>query len=352
MIELDGSFGEGVGAILRQALALSVLTGKPFTIDKIRSNRSTPGLKNQHLYCVKALQELCDAHVEGAEIGSTKISFAPREIKTKNLKVDIGTAGSITLLMQSLLIPCIFSKKTITIEITGGTDVAWSPPIDYFTNILLIQLKKYADITCEVKSRGYYPKGGGKVVVKIKGKYAFGDELPKIELIERQDLLAIRGISHASKELENARVAERQADTAVQHLKKLDIPISIRREYCNTLNAGSGICLWAVFGGEQVDANNPVILGGDCLGERGKKSEKVGEEAVVALLKEISAEACADHYLADQLIPFLGLAGGRLKTSRVSDHVKSNIYVAEKFLNCEFKVAGNVIEQNSIAGGQ
>ncbi|MFH1506181.1 MAG: RNA 3'-terminal phosphate cyclase [archaeon] len=344
MIKLDGSFGEGGGAIVRQALALSTLTGLPFTVDKIRAGRPKPGLKPQHLFGIKALQDLCNAHVEGAEIGSTRITYAPREIKAKNLKVDIGTAGSITLLMQSLLIPCIFAKKSITIELTGGTDVAWSQPIDYFRNILIPQLKKYADITCETKRRGYYPKGGGQVTIRIKGKYKFGDELPKIELFERDDLLAIKGVSHASRELEKANVAARQMETAHNHLKKLDVPIDIRTEYCSTLNPGSGICLWAIFGGEQIDLNNPVILGGDSLGERGKKSEKVGEEAVVALLREISSEACADHYLADQLIPFLALARGKIKTSKVSDHVKSNIYVTEKFLKSKFRIENDIIE--------
>ena len=345
MIELDGSFEEGGGAIVRQALALSTITGLPFTVDNIRSGRPTPGLKTQHLFCVKALQDLCNAHVEGAELGSTKLMFAPREIKAKNLRVEIGTAGSITLLMQSLLIPCIFAKKPITIEIFGGTDVAWSQPIDYFKNILLPQLKKYADISCETKRRGYYPKGGGEVRIRIKGKFVFGDELPSIELVDRKELLVIKGVSHASKELEKARVAQRQAETAKSLLKKLGVPTDMRVEYCDTLSMGSGICLWAVFGGESINFDNPVVLGGDGLGKLGKKAEVVGEDAVVSLLKEIDSDACADHYLADQLIPFLGLVGGKLKTSKISGHVKSNIYVVEKFLGCKFKVENNFIER-------
>ena len=136
MIELDGSSGEGGGQIIRTALAMSAITGKAFRIINIRKNRDNPGLANQHLYCVKAVKELCDAQVEGAELGSEKLEFYPRKIKPQTLSIDIGTAGSVTLLMQSLLPICIMSDGKFRIRAKGGTDVRWSMPYDYMANVL------------------------------------------------------------------------------------------------------------------------------------------------------------------------------------------------------------------------
>src|SRR3990172_7190118 len=137
MIVLDGSMGEAGGQIARTALALSSLTGQAFKITRIREARKDPGLKAQHVHCVKALQQLCSAKSEGAEIGSRELLYIPGKISAKNLTVDIGTAGSITLLLQAVLLPCMFAQKTHTLELIGGTDTAWSMPLDYFSPVLL-----------------------------------------------------------------------------------------------------------------------------------------------------------------------------------------------------------------------
>src|SRR3989338_5676512 len=170
MITLDGSYGEAGGQILRTALALSVITQKPFTISNIRSKRPQPGLKAQHLEGVRALQELCDAEVTGAELGSTALTFQPHEIKKKQLLIDVKTAGSITLILQALLLPCVFAKKQITLTIKGGTDVSWSPQFDYWKEVIVPYYRNYAEIIPRLQKRGYYPKGGGEAEVKIKPK--------------------------------------------------------------------------------------------------------------------------------------------------------------------------------------
>lgn len=343
MIELDGSFGEGGGAILRQALALSMLSGKAFKITNIRMNRPNPGLAPQHVACVDAAMALCNAEVVGRYAGSTELIFSPRDFKAGHHRINIGTAGSITLLLQSLLLPSLFCGKRVSFNISGGTDVKWSQPFDYFKQVFLPQTNRYGSVEANLFKRGYYPKGGGEVRVVVNGKFSVGDELPRIVMENCGRLLLIRGVSHASLDLESAKVAERQGESARLCLEKLGAPFRVEHQYSDSLSTGSGITLWAVFGEDEVDWNNPVILGSDSLGEPGKKAEVVGREAAETIYQLISAGAPVDPFLADQLIPFLAVAGGRIRTSRISEHVKSNIYVAEKFLGTGFMISGGVI---------
>jgi len=341
MIVLDGSYKEGGGQIVRTALALSTILQKPFEITNIRKGRTKPGLKNQHLSCIKALEQLCNAKTKGAELGSTYLKYEPGEVKPKTLSIDIGTAGSITLLLQSLLIPSILASSKIRLKITGGTDTLWSPQFDYLTQVILPQLKKYAEIESSLIKRGYYPKGNGKVDIKIKPKFSLENlQAPKINLTEQHNIIQIKGISHASIDLQKANVAERQAKAAKLALNSLNCPINIRAEYCETLSTGSGITLWAIFSKnpEEIDFDNPIIIGADSLGERGKRSEQVGKEAADTLLNQINSKAPVDSHLADNLIPFLALTGGKIKTSEITSHSYSNIYVCEKFLDIKFKI--------------
>jgi len=343
MIELDGSFGEGGGAILRQALAFSMLTGKPFKIINIRMGRPNPGLAAQHVACVDAAMKLCNAEVVGRYTGSTEIEFKPGEFKGGHHDIGIGTAGSITLLLQSLLLPSIFCGKKVSFHIIGGTDVKWSQPFDYFNSVFLAQMRRYADIEANLFKRGYYPKGGGEVRIVINGKFDSISQAPAILLLEQKKLLQIRGLSHASADLEGAGVAERQSESAKLYLGKLNAPFSFTHHYYNSLSTGSGITLWAVFGEDEIDLKNPVVLGADSLGERNKRAEDVGKEAADNLLAEISSGAAVDKHLADQLIPFMALSGGIIRASEITNHVKSNIYVAEKFMSVKFGINQDII---------
>ena len=219
MININGNYLEGGGQIVRTALALSTLTGKPIKINNVRKGRSKPGLKPQHLTAVKTLQELCNATVKGDSLGSEYLEFTPGKLKFHNLNIDIGTAGSITLLLQALLPVVIFADKKMTVKITGGTDTKFSQPIDYFTNVFLPHLNKYADFETSLEKRGYYPKGNGKFVIKIKPKHSINsykdfnsflkevkEETDSINLLEQGNLLVIKGVSHASKDLMKARI--------------------------------------------------------------------------------------------------------------------------------------------------
>jgi len=354
MIQLDGSYLEGGGSIARVALALSTLTQKPFEIMDIRKNRPQPGLKHQHLFCIKALEKLCNAKSEGASLGSTYLKYCPGKIAGKTIDIDIQTAGSISLFLQSIIIPSMFADKNVRLKLIGGTDVKWAAPIDYFGEVFLPQISKYADIELKLINRGYYPKGNGKLQIKIIPKYnlsGFGnfDEFhsyfkqsaPKISLTEQGILIQIKGISHASLDLESANVAERQAKSAELALRSLNCPINIKIEYNKTLSTGSGITLWAIFSKnkDEIDSINPIRLGADSLGEKGKKAEQVGSEAANCLIDQINSKAAVDCHLTDQILSFMALSRNcRIKTSEITDHARTNIYVIEKFLDAKFEI--------------
>ncbi len=351
MIKTDGSFLEGGGQIIRTSLALSALTGKAFTISGIRKGRSKPGLRPQHLNAVKAVQQLCNAEVSGDAPDSQELVFIPKKTEPGNLSVDIGTAGSVTLLMQSLLIPALFGGKNIVITLRGGTDVRWSQPYDHFRNIFLRYIEPFAGVESEIIRRGYYPKGGGEVKVTLKPKFRFTGyenfseclnevkrQLPEMNLCRQGDLKGIEGVSHASAKLKGVRKDRPCRPRKV--LEKLQCPVSIKTEYSQSRCPGSGITLWTVFS----EASWPVLLGGDSLGERGKRAEKVGEEAAVRLMKEIESGAAVDKYLADQLLPLaVFLPSARYKATEITPHCQTNIYVIEKFLQVKFSADDNIV---------
>lgn len=345
MIKLDGSYLEGGGQIVRTALAFSTLTGIPFEVDNIRKGRKNPGLKNQHLYCIRALEQLCDARTQGAELGSEYLKYEPGKIRPKTLNIDIGTAGSITLMMQTVLLPSIFAGK-MRITVKGGTDVSWSMPFDFFRQLLIPYLTDFADIDVELIRRGYYPKGGGKVDIKIRPRFqldssfkdmllAIRKDVPPLDIARQGNLERISGLSHTSLLLEKAKVAERQAKEARKRLAHLDVPIDIKSEYYDTYSPGSGITLFAECA--------HTTLGADALGERGKPSERVAQDAAAKLIRELDSGAPVDSHMADNLIPILAIIGGAIKVSKVTSHTLTNIYTVENFLGKIFTVDKNTI---------
>lgn len=359
MIQLDGSYLEGGGSLVRVALSLSTLTGKEFKVTNIRSGRKQPGLKAQHLNAIKALKQICNAETNEIEISSTELIFKPGKVKRGIYEIDIGTAGSITLLLQAIILPCLFAPGKVTLKVKGGTCGEWQAPVDYLQDVLLPQLQRFVEkIKLKILKRGYYPKGGGEVSLEISPKFKlnnyenfaqFNEDLnfrtAKINLVEQGKLEQIKGVVNVSAELQEKDVGERIKTAAESVLRKYSLPIDIRVEYTNTLSTGGAIVLWAIFGQDgKVDFDNPVILGADALVERGKSSEQVGKEAAEKLIVEIDSGAAVDRYLADQLISFMALLpGSEIKPREVSKHAQTNIYVAEKFLDAGFKVERNKI---------
>ncbi len=333
MIEIDGSLGEGGGQILRTSVAFSAVMQEPVRIKNIRAKRDNPGLRAQHMNAINAVAELCNAATKGIEIGSREIEFVPSEIKTKKLNIDIGTAGSITLVLQALMIPAIYTKEILEIKIHGGTDVRLSPSIDYMRFVTLRILKKFGyNSEIDLVRRGYYPAGNGLVIARIHPV----EKLKNVNLMEEGKILSINGISHAHKDLWKSDVAERQAGSArLGIFNKLQTDSKIQKEYADALSYGSGITLWA-------DTENSVI-GSDSLGERGKRAEIVGNEAAEKLIKEIQSNAPLDKHMGDQIIPYLALAGGSVMVSRITEHARTNVEIVRKF-GFKLEIEGNVIK--------
>ena len=344
MIHIDGSYMEGGGQILRTALALSALTRKPFVAEKIRHNRPRPGLKAQHICCIDALKQLTSAEVDGAQLGAAKIRFNPQPVAPGKLVLDIGTAGSIALLLQSLLLPSMFADDVIRIYVKGGTDTKWSIPIDYFKHVILPFLNKFAYVQVNEIRRGFYPKGQGVVDLTIKPRFCLRDHknfdafythlknnTPRLQIAIQPDLDHIEGKSVASFKLKRARVAERQAEGASRILARR-CALKIEEEYCHTASVGTVVTLWAV------SRKRHVFMGADALGERGKRAEDVGGAAAANLLNLLKSGAAVDSHLADNLIPVLALCGGEIKTEKITGHIRSNIYVCEKFLEVGFQI--------------
>ncbi|RLI80062.1 RNA 3'-phosphate cyclase [Archaeoglobales archaeon] len=319
MIKIDGSFGEGGGQILRTAISLSCITLKPVEIYNIRANRPKPGLAAQHLKGVEAAKLISNAEVEGLRLGSTRVVFKPKNLKGGSFRIDIGTAGSVTLILQTVLLPSLIAEKITFFEIRSGTDVKWSPPVDYVKNVTFKALKELnAEIRLEVVKRGYYPKGGGLVKVEVNSSKLRGVEF---ELFKEK----IRGISHCLNLPKH--VVERQAKAAAEYLKYKGYDVEIEMEMNKGFSTGSGITLWSGY------------KGGSGLGEKGKRAEIVGREAAIEIVKELEFDACFDRHLADQIMPFAVVAKGitTYTTSEITKHLISNAYVIEKFL-------GDVVE--------
>ena len=215
MIEIDGSFGEGGGQILRTALALSVIFKRALTLHHIRAKRKNPGLGHQHLVAVNALAQISGAEVEGNIIGSQKLTFIPGEICPGDYQFRIGTAGSVTLLLQALLLPLGLSQKGSRLVLEGGTHVPWSPPFHYLSEVLFPNLRSMGiSVGGEIDQCGWYTKGGGSIRVEIQPS----PSLKPISLLERGSLKSIRGLSASS--LLPKEVRERQRAEALRRIER------------------------------------------------------------------------------------------------------------------------------------
>lgn len=339
---IDGSYGEGGGQILRTSLALSSILRKEIKIVNIRKNRKPPGLKSQHLHSILLLKKITKAETNEIKVGSEELYFNPKGIFSGYYEENIGTAGSITLLLQAVLLPCLFSDNEIKLKIIGGTDVEHSPSFDYFRYILLSYYRIFGDIDVKLIRRGFYPKGGGEVEISVKSKIGINNykdineflneikNIGELYLDENNEIREINIYSVASRDLKERKVAERMIDGALEILDKLNVEIKKNIEYVNTLSTGAVITIVG-------DRN--YFFGSDELGKIGIRSEEVGKRAAEKFIRVVENNVSIDINLADNLIPIIGLIGkGYFTTYQITGHLDTNIWLVNKILNREIKI--------------
>lgn len=320
MIDIDGSHGEGGGQVLRMTVALSALTGTPVHVSNIRAGRSNPGLRPQHLAAIEAVRRLCHGSVDGMHEHATKITFQPGELAGGSHRVDIGTAGSVTLAMQACLPPALHARRETAIRLRGGTDVRWSPPWDYLAEVFLPLLRRMdVDVSAKLERRGYYPKGGGAAALQVTParrlrplSFSGGDGW---RVKGRVNIAGLPG--HIARRI---RKAARKA--LIERGMDADVDI----EECEAVSPGVGVVLWTT---------EPRRLGADVLGEKGKPAEAVGSEAARQLLREIDAGADLDIHAVDQLIPYMALADGetRFRCRRLTGHAETELWLLQQFMD-------------------
>ena len=296
-------------------------------------------MKAQHLTSVKASAEICGADVEGADVGSSELVYRPGVPRSGRFRFDIGTAGSITLVLQTLMPVLAFAPGKVELEVTGGTDVKWSPPVDYLQMVALPLFNRFGyDCKLDLVRRGHYPKGGGEIRFTVTPAHS----LPPFKGLDPGETLEVGGVSHSMGL--PSHVAERQAEFARKMIRARGLPEpDLRVESSqprNGLGLGSGIVLYA-------RTKSGTILGADSLGERGKPAETVGSEAGRQLAEEVDSRAFVDRHMGDMIVPYMVLADGisEVSVSRVTQHTLTNVRVAEQISGLKFEVEGGIGER-------
>ncbi|KAI5101154.1 RNA 3'-terminal phosphate cyclase, partial [Silurus meridionalis] len=344
-LEMDGSVMEGGGQILRVSAALSCIQGSSLKINKIRAGRSTPGLREyekslllftvspptpltrpQHLSGLELLRDMCDGNLEGATVGSSEITLTPGKLKCGSYIADPQTAGSVGLLLQ-ISLPCaLFTGGPSELCLKGGTNAEMAPQIDY-------TLKVLGNLFLSATSfLGYYPKGGGEVVVKVNPV----KELSPINMTDRGTITKIYGRAFVAGVLP-FKLAKDMSAAAVRTIRKeikdLYINIQSLQEKDKACGNGNGIIIIA-------ESSTGCIFAGSSLGKKGVYADKVGIEAAEMLLRNIRHNGCVDEFLQDQLIVFMALANGtsRMRTGPITLHTQTAIHVAEQLTKAKFAI--------------
>lgn len=340
-LEIDGDYGEGGGQILRSSLSLSAILQRPIRISGIRAGRKKSGLAPQHLTCVNAVAAITDAEVIGGALGSQTLTFRPQEICGGNYTFDVAdirpSAGALSLVFQSVALPLSYAKVPSTVTLRGGTHVPWSPTVHYLQEIFIPMAARFGfDGSIRLTRWGWYPKGDGEAIAEVQPT----TDWRGVQLGRRGKLKTICGVSAASNLPEH--IVDRQQNQIQKHLTRFDSPIDIERVKGESIGQGTLVFL-------KVEFEN-VQTGFSALGARGKRAERVADEACQALADFLASDAAIDPYLADQLILLMALAKGesRFTTSRITRHLTTNIWLVQQFLPVRFEVNGAENEPGEI----
>jgi RNA 3'-terminal phosphate cyclase (ATP) len=334
MLTLDGSHGEGGGQILRTALSLSAVTARPFRLANIRANRRNPGLMPQHLCAVRAAAAITAATLSGDHFGSTVLEFSPSHAPAPgDYTFDVaaaagrGSAGSVSLILQTLLVPLTFAKGASCLTLRGGTHVEWSPPFDFLASAYFPALRRMGFcFDAELKSFGFYPAGGGEAVCMIAPRQdsfnGRGWPAP-LDVTSPGPLRRIRGRAIAASL--PSHIPQRMADHACALLADLNVPVEISQLPVSAASPGAGIFLTAEY--EELNASFSA------LGRRGKLAELVAEEAVAGLREHHASDAAVELHLADQLLLPLAFATGAssFTAAHATRHLSTNAWTIRQF---------------------
>lgn len=324
-IAIDGSYGEGGGQILRTSLSLSCLTKTSVKIFNIRAKRKNPGLKQQHLISIQAAQKISQAHVKGNILNSSILYFEPKTIQGGNFHFKIGTAGSTSLVFQTILLPLCFASLNSSVILEGGTHNPFSPPFHYLKEVFLPTLQKLGiKVDLKLEKWGFYPKGGGRIKAEIFSSF----EVKVKDFIIRGKLKNLEILSAVSNL--SLDIAKRQAQAAAKLLKKFYPYIKIQK--INSLSPGSFIFIKAEF--------ENSLAGFSGLGEKGKKAEEIGQKAAQEFLDYFCSQKTLDPFLADQIVLYLIITQKKFKfnTSYISSHLLTNLWVIKKFFKFSIKI--------------
>lgn len=318
LIAIDGAEGEGGGQILRSSLSLAICTQQAFRITNIRARREKPGLLRQHLTAVKAAEAICGAEVVGAEMGARELTFRPGRIQPGAHSFAIGTAGSCTLVLQTVLPPLLTASAHSTVRITGGTHNKASPPFDFLERSFLPLVRKMgAQVRLELRSHGFYPKGGGEIVAHITPT----TRLEKLELHTRGE--RTRAYAEAYIAALPMHIAQRELEVIGRRLNWTPEQLFLRG-LPNDMGPGNAVTITIEH------ANVTEVVTG--FGERGVRAETVAQDAAEEARDYIASSAPVGVHLADQLLLPMALAGGgSFSTGSITQHLRSNALVIEKF---------------------
>lgn len=320
MISIDGSYGEGGGQIIRTSLALSLVTGKPFRIERVRARREKPGLQRQHLTAVLAAAEIGRAEVSGARVGATEFTFVPRSVEPGNYTFSIGTAGSTTLVLQTVLPPLMIASAPSRLVLEGGTHNVHAPPFEFLARTFLPLVNQVGPtVEIELKRYGFYPPGGGRLEISIEP----AREFKRLEIRERT--LALTKRARALVVNLPAHIGERELSVVKEKLGWSDEQLEVVTSN-NALSPGNVLTI------EIERAQLTEIITG--IGERGVRAETVAERAAAEALTYLESDAPVGPHLADQLLVPLALSrGGSYLTGPLSLHTTTNIEIIKKFLD-------------------
>lgn len=336
MIRINGGYLEGGGQIVRTAIALACINGRPVSIVNIRKGRKNPGLRPQHLEGISAASRMCGADVGGLHMQSMEIEFTPGTIRAGTYTVDTGTAGSITLVLQVLLPIALYAPDPVALTIQGGTAVPFSPTIDYIREVLCYNLYHMGcTITIRVKKHGFYPAGGGEASAVIQPA-----ALCPIAITERGVFQKVRATAVASLHLRDAKVAERMIEGFTSVIPEAETSY----RYVRSHSPGCFIDAFAYY--------KRCTLGASALGEIRRRAEIVGQDAARHLAHVMATEATVDSWMTDQIIPYMALATyssghrSQIHIPQMSKHAQTNIWVVEHMLPVAFTLRDTLLTCN------